>query len=118
MAATDVSCPLRAWLPSPSCSTRRNMRVSHGLCLLICIIGTACSEPGGKIDTDPGIDREVTVEAALDVARPTLTIATYGDGSGSVAAGPTARCSGNCAVTVEQGAQVTLTAAPENGSEF
>jgi cysteine-rich repeat protein len=71
------------------------------------------------IEPDPGLDREATVEAALDVARPTVTVATYGDGSGSVAMTPAAAsCAGNCAVTVDRGARVTLTAVPEDGSEF
>jgi cysteine-rich repeat protein len=95
------------------------MKVSHGLCLIVSVIGTACGESAETMNANPGSDREVTVEAALDVMRPTLTVATYGDGRGSVATAPAAAsCSGSCAVTVENGARVALTAVPEDGSEF
>jgi FG-GAP repeat/Divergent InlB B-repeat domain len=55
--------------------------------------------------------------AAYEFTLPTLTVATGGTGSGTVA-GPGIACPGTCSVTDTPGTMVTLTATPATGSTF
>ena len=60
-----------------------------------------------------------TVGATFAVARDTLTVVPTGDGSGTITSSPPGlACPGPCTLTVDHGAQVTLTAAPAVGSTF
>jgi cysteine-rich repeat protein len=90
--------------------------------LLVSVIGTGCSESAETIDTDPGVDREVTVEAALEVARPTvtrfsrmcsLTVTRLGEGDGTVTSTPRGiSCGRDCSQVFACGTRVHLTAVP------
>ncbi len=60
-----------------------------------------------------------TVGATFVVARDTITVVPTGDGSGTITSSPPGlACPGPCTLTVDHGAQVTLTAAPAVGSTF
>jgi hypothetical protein len=59
------------------------------------------------------------VDAAFDVARHVVSVATAGNGSGTVTSSPAGiTCPGTCSATVDYGVTVTLTASPEPGSTF
>ena len=93
------------------------MRMRAGLCLLVAVIATSCGEPTNTVDVGSAIDP--VAGHPITAARHTVTVATYGNGDGTVSANPAVlSCPGACAVTAEHGSQVTLTAAPHPGSVF
>ena len=65
------------------------------------------------------VSGDVTIGAAFDVKRHTVTVVPAGNGAGAVTATPgTLSCPGTCAVSLDEGTQLTLTAAAQSGSVF
>lgn len=76
----------------------------------------ACSGTGPCVATDNGADVAVT---AVFVAQHTLTVATAGSGSGSVASSPAGiSCGATCSHVYDSGTTVSLTASSAAGSKF
>ena len=78
----------------------------------------------GEVSTSPVVDAPPSVDAAVDGsidATPTytLTVATNGDGSGTVASAPAGiNCGADCTEDFPVGTSVVLTATPAAGSTF
>src|ERR1700748_3142690 len=84
------------------------MRISHGLCLVVCVIGTACGESAGTSDGDPGVDPTWTVEVQRTHEGNGTVVSTVG----GIASRPT------CAAQVPDWPVMVLTAVPDAGAVF
>jgi hypothetical protein len=78
---------------------------------------TGCDNPSGATCT-MSMTADKTVTATFNVQR-TLSVAKTGSGSGTVSSSPAGiDCGGACSAPFDDGATVTLTAAPAGGSTF
>ena len=69
--------------------------------------------------TETRNDYQLVISGAAPPAKPKLTVGKIGTGSGKVTSSPAGiDCGTICNATFDSGKQVTLTAAPDNGSQF